>query len=69
MAKGAPYGLSENALRAVEQWKFKPARREGKPVKAMLHLGINFRLSAYCRLAILALGAGHSTGFRAMNRP
>jgi hypothetical protein len=31
--KGAPYGITEKAIGAVETWKFKPATSpDGKPV-------------------------------------
>lgn len=36
--------LSQAAVDAVKQWKFKPALKDGKPVKAKSTVTINFRL-------------------------
>lgn len=44
VVQGAPYGLAENALAAVLDWKYKPATHHGKPIPAMLYLSLNFRL-------------------------
>lgn len=37
-------GLDEHAVRAVEQWKFKPARSNGKPVAVWVAIPVRFRL-------------------------
>ncbi|MDX2151712.1 MAG: M56 family metallopeptidase [Bryobacteraceae bacterium] len=37
-------GLDEAAVAAVEQWHFKPAMKDGKPVKVMARIEVNFRL-------------------------
>jgi protein TonB len=42
--KGLGYGLDEAAIAAVEQWKFMPARKDGKPVSALVGLLVNFAL-------------------------
>ncbi len=42
--KGLPLGLTESALETVEQWKYKPATRNGIPVAVYLHLAINFSI-------------------------
>ncbi len=42
--KGLPNGLSEQAVKALEQWKFKPATLNGKPVDVYYNLAVNFRL-------------------------
>ena len=44
MLKGLPMGLSEAAVSAVKQWKFKPATLRGKPVDVYFNLTINFTL-------------------------
>ena len=36
--------LSQAAVDAVKQWKFKPAEAAGKPVKAKSTITVNFRL-------------------------
>jgi protein TonB len=36
--------LLEEALRAARQWRFEPARADGRPVPATFKLTLNFRL-------------------------
>jgi TonB family protein len=43
VARGAPYGVNETAIRAVRDWQFKPAMREGAPV-TMVMIEATFRL-------------------------
>ncbi len=42
--KGLPMGLTEEAEKAVRQWKFKPAMLGGKPVAVYFNLTVNFQL-------------------------
>jgi periplasmic protein TonB len=37
-------GLDELAVERIRQWKFEPAMREGKPVRVMMPVEINFSL-------------------------
>lgn len=37
-------GLDEKAIEAVKQWKFKPAMRNGVPVKVRVNIEVTFRL-------------------------
>lgn len=37
------FGLDEAALAAVEQWEFTPGMKDGKPVKVMATIQVNFR--------------------------
>ncbi|MBN9663168.1 MAG: TonB family protein [Acidobacteria bacterium] len=39
------FGLDERAVRAVEQWRFEPGRKEGQPVPVLANVEVNFRLS------------------------
>jgi TonB family protein len=38
-------GLDEEAIAAVEKWKFQPARRNGEPVAVQINVEVNFRLN------------------------
>ena len=38
------YGLDQAAIDAAGQWKFKPARKDGKPVAARITLELTFTL-------------------------
>ena len=42
--KGLPMGLTEETVKAVRQWKFKPATLHGKPVDVYFTLTVNFQL-------------------------
>jgi len=42
--KGLPLGLSESAVEAVKQWKFKPGTLNGEPVEVIFNLTVNFKL-------------------------
>jgi TonB family protein len=37
-------GLDEKALQAVMKYRFKPARKDGKPVAVRISVMVNFRL-------------------------
>ena len=38
------FGLDENAIRAVKQWKFEPATNEGSAVPVRLGVEVTYRL-------------------------
>jgi protein TonB len=44
VVKGLPMGLSEEAERAVKQWRFKPGTQNGNPVDVIFNLTVNFQL-------------------------
>lgn len=44
LLESAPYGLDEAAIRAVSEWKFKPAKRKGQPVAVAVNVDINFQV-------------------------
>ena len=37
-------GLDEVAVNAVKQWRFQPAKKDGKPVQVMINVEVNFKL-------------------------
>jgi protein TonB len=44
VVRGIGFGLDQNAIAAVLQWRFKPARRDGKPVASYLNVEVSFNL-------------------------
>jgi TonB family protein len=42
--RGLGYGLDENAVAAIERWRFKPGTKDGTPVKVSLNIEVNFNL-------------------------
>jgi TonB family protein len=42
--KDLPYGLGEEARRAVSQWRFRPATYRGEPIDVYYTVTVNFRL-------------------------
>jgi TonB family protein len=44
VVRGLPFGLNESAIRAVRDWQFQPATRNGEPVTCMVMMETNFRL-------------------------
>lgn len=41
---GLGYGLNEKAIEAIQQWKFNPGRKDGKPVRVAAQIQVRFRL-------------------------
>ena len=46
VVRGLGLGLDENAIKALKKWRFRPGRRDGKPVDTALNIEVNFKLSA-----------------------
>ena len=44
LLRGIGYGLDEKAAEAVKMWRFKPAMKNGRPVKVSVPIEVNFRL-------------------------
>jgi TonB family protein len=44
VVKDLPLGLTEEAIKALEQWTFEPATLDGEPVAVYYNLTFNFRL-------------------------
>jgi TonB family protein len=44
IVRGLGLGLDQKAMEAVAQWKFRPAMRNGRPVRAPATIEVNFRL-------------------------
>ena len=39
-----PHGLTENAIAALKQWKYEPARKDGRPVAVIMAVTITFQI-------------------------
>ncbi len=44
VVQGIGMGLDEKAVEALQQYKFEPATREGKPVKVDLYIDVSFQI-------------------------
>jgi periplasmic protein TonB len=44
LVKGLGLGLDESAIKAVQQWRFKPAALAGRPVPVYFQLSVNFTI-------------------------
>ena len=44
IAKPAGYGLDKKALECVQQWRFKPAMKNGKPIPFALNVEVHFQI-------------------------
>lgn len=42
--KGLGYGLDENAVVAVKEWKYKPAEKDGEPIAVKMEVTLDFFL-------------------------
>jgi TonB family protein len=42
--KGAPFGLTEHAIKATRDWRFKPAQKDGMPVSSRVEVETTFHL-------------------------
>ncbi|HET8772525.1 MAG TPA: energy transducer TonB [Thermoanaerobaculia bacterium] len=45
IVKGLPGGLSEEAMKAVRKWKFRPGTMGGEPVATIFNLTVNFQMN------------------------
>jgi TonB family protein len=42
VVKGLGYGLDENAIIAVKEWKYKPAEKDGAPIAVKMEVTVDF---------------------------
>lgn len=42
--RGLEAGLDQEAIKAVEQWRFKPAEQDGRPIRVNAHVEVTFTL-------------------------
>jgi TonB family protein len=42
--QGIDPGLDRNAIDAIQQWRFKPGEKDGRPVTVLATIEVNFRL-------------------------
>jgi len=45
--RGLGSGLDQNAMAAVRQWRFNPARRQGVPVDVVVEISVEFRMREF----------------------
>lgn len=45
VVKGAPLGLTSQAIKAAQSWRFRPAQKDGKPVSVRVPVEFTFRVS------------------------
>jgi protein TonB len=44
IVRGLGSGLDAKAIEAVRQWRFEPAKKDGKPVNVQISVEVAFRL-------------------------
>ena len=44
LVRGLGFGLDAKAIEAVKQWRFEPAKKDGKPVNVQISVEVGFRL-------------------------
>ena len=44
VVNGIGLGLDEQAVLAIQRWKFKPGEKDGAPVPVMANIEVNFKL-------------------------
>ena len=44
VVRSLDFGLDENAIQALKQWKFRPGMRNGQPVDVVLNIEVHFNL-------------------------
>jgi TonB family protein len=44
IVRGLGLGLDQNAIESISQWQFKPAVKDGQPVKVLATIEVNYRL-------------------------
>jgi TonB family protein len=42
--KGAPFGLTQQAIKATREWRFKPAQKDGMPISSRVEVETTFHL-------------------------
>ena len=50
-------GLDEEAIKALRQWRFRPATKDGEPVEKTIFIEIDFRLSKKTKARIVSRAA------------
>jgi protein TonB len=47
ITKGVRKDLDDAALAAAQEWRFKPAKKNGKPIAVWITIPFRFKISAY----------------------
>src|SRR5260370_27296661 len=68
VARGAGFGLDEQAIAAVSQWRFQPSTKGGEPVAVYATVELNFKLlerdSPMARISYLPEGAARPVAIK-----
>jgi TonB family protein len=67
--KGLGYGLDENALAALQHWRFSPAMRDGERVSVIAEIEIPFKLSTVNERELLHRVSERNRQIRCTNHP
>jgi hypothetical protein len=47
-------GLDDEAVKALRQWRFRPATKDGEPVEKTIFVEIDFRLNKKIKIRIVS---------------
>jgi TonB family protein len=69
IVRGLGYGLDENAMSALLNWRFAPALQNGLPVTAVAEVEVPFKLSSVNELQLIHRAAERNRQIRCARHP